>query len=184
MRWDVHSSKAVYRSNWVEVWLDDVELPGGQHVSHHVVKFPRPSVGVVVADAEKTLLIWRHRYITDRWGWEIPAGWADPGEDLAEAAAREVEEETGYRPTGVQPMVDYHPISGISTMHYQLFLATEVVDTGQRTDTAEASRVEWIPLANVPRLAAAGHIPDGPSLMGLSFYLGMHRPNCAARPDA
>lgn len=65
---------------------------------------PRRSVGTVVVDGNgNTLLIWRHRFITDRWGWEVPAGWAEPGEDLAEAARREIVEETGWT-------VDQHPV--------------------------------------------------------------------------
>jgi len=44
------------------------------------------------------LLLWRHRFITVTWGWEIPVGRAEPGGSPAQAAAREVEEETGWRP--------------------------------------------------------------------------------------
>lgn len=174
-RWTVHHTRPVYRSPWVDVWLDDVELPGGQHVEHHVVKFPRASVGTVAVDGDRTLLIWRHRYITDTWGWEIPAGWVDPGEDLATAAAREVEEETGYRAGAIAPLFEYKPMAGISTMHYTAFLATDLTDTGQPVDEAEAVKVEWIPLADLPDLAADGQITDGPSLTALSYYRGMYR---------
>jgi hypothetical protein len=31
----------------------------------------------------RVVLLYRHRFITDRWGWEIPAGSAKPGEDPA-----------------------------------------------------------------------------------------------------
>ncbi|MGH3933563.1 MAG: hypothetical protein ACRDS1_01030 [Pseudonocardiaceae bacterium] len=34
----------------------------------------------------------------------------------------------------------------------------------------ETSRVEWISLASVPQLMAAGQVPDGPSLTALAFY--------------
>src|SRR5215813_2025705 len=98
MRWTVHGREAMYESDWVNVYLDDVELPDGKRLKHHVVTMPRPSVGaVVVDDQDRTLLIWRHRYITDRWGWEVPAGWVDPGEDRDDAVRREIEEETGWR---------------------------------------------------------------------------------------
>ena len=40
-------------------------------------------------------MLWRHRFITDSWGWEIPAGGVDAGETPEDAAAREVLEETG-----------------------------------------------------------------------------------------
>jgi 8-oxo-dGTP pyrophosphatase MutT (NUDIX family) len=45
------------------------------------------------------LLLWRHPFITGIGGWEIPIGKAEPGEDPQVSAAREVEEETGWRPT-------------------------------------------------------------------------------------
>jgi 8-oxo-dGTP pyrophosphatase MutT (NUDIX family) len=175
-RWTVHGTRAAYRSPWVEVWLDDVEQPGGHRFEHHVVKFPNPSVGTIVVDGDRTLLLWRHRHITDAWGWEIPAGWVDPGEDPAAAAAREIEEETGYRAATVEPLVTYHPLSGISTMRYSVFLGTDVTSTGATVDPAESTRVEWVPLVDLPKLAAAGQIVDGPSLMALSYYLGMRRP--------
>jgi 8-oxo-dGTP pyrophosphatase MutT (NUDIX family) len=176
VRWRVLASRAVYRSPWVDVDVDDVEVPDGHRIEHHVVKFPRPSVGAVVLDgAGRTLLLWRHRYITDTWGWEVPAGWADPGEPLVDAARREVEEETGYRVGDIRPMVEYKPMAGISTMHYTGYVATDPVRVGEPADTSEASRVEWIALADVPRLAGTGRITDGPSLTLLCYYLVTHR---------
>jgi 8-oxo-dGTP pyrophosphatase MutT (NUDIX family) len=160
----------------VEVWLDNVELPDGRRVEHNVLKFPRPSVTAVVVDGrDRTLMLWRHRYITDAWGWEIPAGWADPGEDLADAARREVEEETGYRPGRVQPLVAYNALSGISTIRFNAFLVSDAVRLGPPRDRTESTRVEWLPLVDIPKLAEAGQISDGPSLTALSYYLGIYR---------
>ncbi len=45
-----------------------------------MVLLPRPAAGTVVVDAERgVLLLWRHRFITGTWGWEIPAGGVDSG---------------------------------------------------------------------------------------------------------
>ena len=89
MRWTVHGERSLYDSDWVGLALVDVEVPGGLRFDHHVVRLPREAVGTVVHDAERgVLLLWRHRSITDSWGWEVPAGGVEPGEPLPDAAAR------------------------------------------------------------------------------------------------
>jgi 8-oxo-dGTP pyrophosphatase MutT (NUDIX family) len=175
--WRVRASRKVYTSPWVEVHVDDVQLPDGDRIEHHVLRFPRPSVGAVVVndDRDRMLLIWRHRHITDTWGWEIPAGWAEPDEDLVAAVAREIEEETGHRAATIEPMATYRPMAGISTMVYTVYLATDVVKVGEPTDTAESLRVEWVAMADIPELVQAGHVTDGPSLTAIGCYLGIHR---------
>jgi 8-oxo-dGTP pyrophosphatase MutT (NUDIX family) len=57
---------------------------------------------------------WRHRFITDTWGWEIPTGIVDDGEIPQETAAREVEEETAWRSGPLRPIVYSQPSNGIS----------------------------------------------------------------------
>lgn len=99
MKWRVHGRKSIYESPWLELWLEDVEIPGGDRFEHHVVRM-RPTVTAVVFDdaADRVLLLWRHRFITDVWGWEVPGGWIDRDEAPSEAVRREVQEETGWRP--------------------------------------------------------------------------------------
>jgi 8-oxo-dGTP pyrophosphatase MutT (NUDIX family) len=144
MPWTVHGSSSIYASPWVNLRLDDVELPSGARVDHHVVEFPKPSVGAVVTDDEhRILLLFRHRHITDASGWEIPAGWAEPGEDLADAVAREIKEETGYLAHTVQPIAEHHPLSGISTMTYTVFHGTDVTHDGGVADIGEADKLAW-----------------------------------------
>jgi 8-oxo-dGTP pyrophosphatase MutT (NUDIX family) len=99
MRWKVHGQQTLYQSNWVNLELADVELPDGRHLDHHVLRMHRQSASAAVIDDQgRVLMLWRHRFITDRWGWELPCGWVDPGEDPAEATRREVLEETGWEP--------------------------------------------------------------------------------------
>ncbi|MBC6448912.1 NUDIX hydrolase [Actinokineospora xionganensis] len=169
-RWTVHGTRRVFASEWVNVDLDDVEIPGHQRFEHHVIRFPRVSVGAVVIDGDRVLLLWRHRFTTDTWGWEIPAGWADDGEDALEAARREVLEETGYQADTVTPLIVYSPMTGISDQRFQVFLASDVQRVGI-PDAAEASRVEWVPIADLRSLIASEQIGDGPSLTALSSYL-------------
>lgn len=176
MRWTVHGSRDVYDSPWVRVSLDDVEIPDGERFEHHVVHFPRASVAAVVTDDDsRVLLLWRHRFITGSWGWEIPAGWADPGEDPETVIRREIEEETGWRPRNVRPLTAYNALSGISDMRFSVFIASDAEHIGPPPDHGESSRVEWIPFSEVPKLAAGGQIQDGPSLTALAYYMAIER---------
>lgn len=78
MRWIVHSDKPLYSDPWLEIRLADVELPDGRHLEHRVIRTP-PGAGAVVTDQHRrVLLLWRHRFITDTWGWEIPVGRTEP----------------------------------------------------------------------------------------------------------
>jgi 8-oxo-dGTP pyrophosphatase MutT (NUDIX family) len=178
MRWTVHGRHALYESDWVNLWLEDVELPNGQRLQHHVLRMPRRSVTVVVLDedGEHVLLLWRHRFITDTWGWEVPAGWTEGDEAPEEAARREVEEETGWTPSSLTQLTTYYAIPGLADLHFTMFRSDGARRLGAPRDSSEASRVEWIPIADLRKLVDEGHITDGPSLTALSYALAFPRP--------
>lgn len=172
MKWNVHGERILYDSEWVRLSLVDVEIPGGERFEHHVVRTPREAAGTVVSDPGRgVLMLWRHRFITDTWGWEVPAGRIDPGETPVQAAAREVLEETGWRPTGMRPMITYQPTNGLSDQRFHLFHATGALRVGDPTDTSESERVEWVPEAEVRAHARSGGIPDGLSLTAVVYAL-------------
>lgn len=172
MRWTVHGERSIYASPWVELALVDVEVPGGERFEHHVVRVPSQAVGTIVTDeARGVLLLWRHRFITDTWGWEIPAGGVDPGEALEDAARREVLEETGWRAGPVHHQITFHPSNGLSDQTFHIFVADGATHVGEPTDPGESERVEWVAVDEVRRLAAEGAVTDGLSLTALSHWL-------------
>lgn len=172
MRWTVHGERSIYDSDWMSMRLVDVELPSGRRFEHHVVRMGAPAAGTVVDDPDRgVLLLWRHRFITDTWGWEIPAGKVDPGESPIEAAAREVLEETGWRPGPLVPLRSYHPMNGTSDGTFHLFRAGSATRIGAPTDPDESERIEWVPWERVRAEIRAGRVTDGMSLTGLSLVL-------------
>lgn len=171
MRWTVHGERPVYESDWVSLALADVELPDGRRFEHHVVRVPQEAAAVVIHDQERrVLLLHRHRFITDTWGWEVPGGRIDEGETAVEAAAREALEETGWRPGPLRPLFAYHPIGGLADQRFHVFLA-DGASRERDPDLVETDRVAWIELSELRRLIAAGEITDGFSLTALLWFL-------------
>jgi 8-oxo-dGTP pyrophosphatase MutT (NUDIX family) len=172
MRWTVHGEQVIYSSPWVNLHLVDVEVPDGPRFAHHVVRMPFPAVGVVVFEPDRgLLLLYRHRFITDSWGWEIPAGRVEQDETLEEAARRECLEETGWSIGLVDHLVTYRYAHGVSDGRFGLFLARGATHVGEPTDRAESERIEWVPLADVRRLVTSGEVPDGLTLTALLWVL-------------
>lgn len=169
MRWTVHGERPIYRSPWVNLHLADIEIPDGPRFEHHVVRMPFPAVGTILHEPDRgILMLYRHRFITDLWGWEIPAGRVEEGETLEVAARRECLEETGWAPTGeLTHLVSYRYATGLSDGRFSLFLARGGRQVGPPTDVAEAERIEWVPLERVRTLIAEGAVPDGLSLTAL-----------------
>ena len=172
MQWTVHGERSLYDSEWVRLVLVDVEIPGGERFEHHVVRMPSHAAGTIVRDPERgVLLLWRHRFITDTWGWEIPAGRVDPGETPQQAAGRETLEETGWEPATLRPLTRYNPTNGTSDQMFHIFVADGATHVGEPTDPGESERIEWVSVADLRAVVQGAQMLDGLSLTAVCYAL-------------
>jgi 8-oxo-dGTP pyrophosphatase MutT (NUDIX family) len=171
VRWVEHGERSLYESDWMSLRLVDVEIPGGPRFEHHVLRIPRHAAGTVIHDpvADAVLMLWRHRFITDSWGWEIPAGALDDGESPEDGAVREAVEESGWRPRSLQLLASYHPMPGGVDQTFHVFYAAEADELGAPTEVGESERVEWVPVAEVLDALADGRVNEGMSLTALGL---------------
>ena len=107
------------------------------------------------------------------WVWlgqvdvELPGGLIDEGEEPAETAVRELEEETGYRAGRVEHLITFQPMVGMVDSEHVVFTGRDPEKVGEPTETTEVERMEWVPLASVPGLIAAGEIWNSGTLVAL-----------------
>lgn len=167
-RWTVFGERTLYDNPWVRLVQVDVQPPAGQRFWHHVVRLQTVAAAAVVDDADRVLMLRRHRFATGEVGWELPGGIVGSGETPAEAAVRETEEETGWRPTGQPHLVArFQPMPGMVDTPHEVYLVRGAVHIGDPTDPEEAGRVEWIPLSEVAKMIRDGDILGSGSLVGL-----------------
>lgn len=171
LRTKVFGERAVYDNEWVRLVLVDIETPDGSRFEHHVVRLQTVVLTVVINDENRVLMLWRHRFATDEWGWELPGGILDPGEDPADCAVREVVEETGWRPVDVEHLISFQPMPGMVDTPHKVYLARSALQVGEPTDREEAARVDWLPIDTVAKLAMKGELLGSGSLVGLLFVL-------------
>jgi 8-oxo-dGDP phosphatase len=174
-QWRTFGERTVYDNAWVWLGQVDVELPGGERYWHHVIRLHRTAIVVLLNDQDQVLMLWRHRFVPDRWGWELPGGLVDVDEEPADAAARELEEETGYRVRRVEHVTTYQPMPGMVDAEHFVYVGTNPEHVGEPTDLSEAARIEWVPLASVPQMIDTGEIWSGGTLVALSRVLAKGR---------
>ena len=143
-------------------------MPGGERYWRPVIRLHRVALVVLLDDHDQVLMLWRHRFVPDLWGWELPGGLVDADEEPSDAAARELEEETGYRAGHVERLVTFRPMSGMVDAEHFVFVGRNPERVG---DPSGATRAEWVPVASVPGLIDAGDIWDAGSLLALSRML-------------
>ena len=111
---------------------------------------PELCVGIVARRGDELLLV-RRGHGPAAGEWSVPGGRVEWGETLAEAAVRELEEETGLR--GVcGPLVGW--TERIVEDHHFVILDFEVtlLDPGEPNPGGDAAEARWVPLWEVPEL--------------------------------
>lgn len=177
-RWKTFGERTVYeRKPWVSLNLVDVQPPGGgERFEHHVVRLFRAVIGLVLDDNDRVLMLWRHRFVSDQWGWELPGGIVDAGEDDALTAAREVEEETGWRPNSMRPLISFQPMIGMVDSPHAVYYAKGATFVGEPPASDEAGEVAWIPLSRIRGLLDKNEILGSGSIVGLLHLLAFGPP--------
>jgi 8-oxo-dGTP pyrophosphatase MutT (NUDIX family) len=171
--WFNRGERVLYDSEWVRLLIADVMMPDGTQVDHHVVRMPREAAGTVMVGGGRVLLMYRHRFITDTWGWEIPAGAVDEDESPEAGAIREALEESGWEPQTVAPLCRFFPANGVLGQTFHIFVSHDAVHRGEPTDINESTRIEWFTPAEVRELLQGGEISDGLSFGAVTYALAM-----------
>lgn len=154
----------------LKVYRDQAEMPDGSTAVREWIDHPGASAIVPLFDDGQTLLIRQFRYPARRVFWEVPAGKLDQdGEPPEEVAARELEEETGWRAHCFEHVGSSYPCIGYSNEIIHFYVARDL-ERGQRElGEHEFMEVERMPFDEAVAMARRGDILDMKSVTALWF---------------
>ncbi|MFJ1457901.1 NUDIX domain-containing protein [Nocardia sp. N2S4-5] len=172
-QWKIHGEHLVDENRHIRLSTVDVELPDGVKFTQYVARMPHCAMTLVLNENREALLMYRHRFIIDKWVWELPGGYVDGAEDVAAAAAREVEEETGWRPRTMDHLVTYQPAIGTLDQPQEIYLARGADLTDTAPDINEAEDLRWVPLDEAIAMVGRGEIVGAATVVALYRALSL-----------
>ena len=152
------------------------EGQGDSEVVRDVIEHRGAAVILPVLDDGRVVLIRNVRHTVGKVLWELPAGTLEAGEAPAACAAREVEEETGYRSGTLVPLTEFFASPGILNERMHGFLATDLEQSAQSLDHDEEIEVFPIPQWQVRDMIKDGHIEDAKTIALLLYWMHLHSP--------
>jgi 8-oxo-dGTP pyrophosphatase MutT (NUDIX family) len=170
-RWRTFGARGIYEGPELWVGQVDVELPGGERVWEPVVRLHQSAFMAAVDGQGRVILARRYRFVAGAWGWELPGGLVDEEEDPAAAAARELEDVTGFRVGRAAELIRFRPLAETVDCEHVAYVAREPEKA--REPVAGGARVEWVALGLVPGLIAEREIWHAATLVALLRLLAM-----------
>ena len=165
------SSHTKYDGKILKLTVDEVELPDGKKSVRECVRHCG-GAAVLLVEGGKVALVKQHRYLYGKDIYEIPAGKLEQGEEPSVGAARECEEETGYR-AEVEKLLEIYPSPGYTDEVIHIYLAKNAQFVGQRTDEGEFLTCEFIPLDKVVEMIERNEICDAKTVAAVYKYLSI-----------
>ena len=158
------STQDVFTGVLLHVYRDLVMTPDGRHSVREWIDHPGAAAIVPWFDDGTTLLVRQYRYAVRRTFLETPAGKLDSFQEPPErAAARELEEETGWRAGRLVRLGSFYPCIGYSNEIIHIFIAMDLRKSTRRPEAGEFLEVVRMPLAE----AGAGELQDMKTVLAL-----------------
>ena len=174
---EILQKSELYSDRFLGLSLLDCRLPDGSENQHLRINLP-PVVAVVALlpatgpEGPRVVLIEQLRPAVGGVLFEIPAGHIEEGESPEQAAARELEEETGYRAGKLESLAVRYTIPGMSFQSMHFFLARELEPGSQQLEDSEFIKVHELSLAGLVDEILSG-VSTGQRVVDNKTHLGL-----------
>jgi ADP-ribose pyrophosphatase len=167
------SSKEVYSCRLFRVTEDEATDRTGWKIDRSVVRHAGSAVMMAVDDKDRILLVRQYRLPAGQYMWELPAGKVDAGENVAQAAKRELIDETGLRAKKWKKLTTFYPSPGFVEEKMTIFLATALTQGEARPMDDERIETRWFTKKELKEWIGKNKIVDGKTMIGYLYWARM-----------
>lgn len=161
------TTETVFKGMIFAVERDRLREANGLEIVREVVRHNGGAGALPVFDDGRVALVRQYRHPTGSELLEIPAGKLEVGETPLECAAREVEQEIGWRAKRLKKLCEFYTTPGFCEEKLYLYLATDLEPSVQQLDEDEIVEIVYLPLAEAVQMALRGEIEDSKTLIAL-----------------
>jgi ADP-ribose pyrophosphatase len=166
----VISSKVVYKGPVFSVRRDVVAEPSGLRTMREMISHSGSVVVMPVLNDGRIVLIRQYRHAARQYLWELVAGRIDPGENIKQAAARELIEETGLRAKKMRVFLDFWPSPGFLEERMFVLLAEGVTQGEAEPEADEQIEMKAFSRRELEKMLRTGVLRDAKTISSLLFY--------------
>ena len=164
--------KLIYEGTITKYYKDTVQLPDGRIEEYDFIGHQGAAAAVGVLEDGRLLMVKQYRNALDRFTIEIPAGGLQsPDEPTIIAAARELEEETGYKSDNISHFISVVTAVAFCNEIVDIYLATNLIKTCQHLDPEEYINVEAFSLDELYNMIFSGIIQDSKTISAVMAYM-------------
>ena len=162
----------IRRGAILDIYTDTMELPDGKQEEWDFISHRKGAAAVVpVREDGKILMVRQYRNAIERMTLEIPAGSRDSvTEDTRVCAARELEEETGYKSDDLSLLISLKTTVAFCDEFVDVYLAENLKPGKQHLDEGEFLDVEAYEIDELCEMIYAGKLQDAKTVSALLAY--------------
>lgn len=161
----------VYKGTIINMYKDYIEVPNGNHVEWDFIGHNGAAAVIPITDDGKILLVKQWRNALDRFTIELPAGGLENvDEPMIECAARELEEETGYKSDDLEFLLSLRTTVAFCNERIDVFVARNLIKTHQHLDEDENIEIQEYDIDELLSLIRKGEMQDSKTVSAILAY--------------
>ena len=166
----------IHKGVIIDYYQDTMKIPNSTTAKWDFIKHKGAAAVVAVKDDGRLLMVRQYRNALERETLEIPAGGLNGADEPTEiAAARELEEETGYTAGKMELLISLYTTVAFCNEKIDVYLATDLKKGHQHLDDDEFLNVESHDIEELIWQIYDCKIQDGKTISALLAYYNKYR---------